>query len=131
MNKTITYSIAGLIIAAVLLVIFLPRNILTQNTDEQNNIDLSDYYDDHSEIVDRTADKITESDIVNTEIQKIREQEGYTHVQVLNDWEDHALNGHSYYILFDDNQLYCITEKENIAYSVKNDYEYYLEMTDQ
>lgn len=102
--------------------------ITTEDIFKEPEVDLGDFYSEKSTgSLEET--KYTDSKNVDFMIEKLKQENGFNKVEILNQWYDSAIKAQSYYVLFDDSQLYCVSEdSNNEVYANLNDYEYYLEI---
>lgn len=75
-----------------------------------------------------SIEKYTQSDNINLAINKIKDENSFERVQILDNWHDILFDMESYYVLFDENRLFCLSEKTSGDVLInENDYQYYLE----
>ena len=127
-----------LMCAALIVVVCIVIVILLFGHNNNNNFNkYDDSFDkklDLSEYYDITSDKdlgiagVSNDTKVNTLIQDLMYENGYVNVELLEDWDDVALNVHTYTVLFDSEYLYYISVDNGKAYASAGDYEYWKEM---
>lgn len=115
------------IVAAIFLLGHNDNNFNKYNDSFGEKIDLSEYYDITSD-KDLGIAGVSDDTKVNTLIQDLMSENGYAGVELLEDWNDVALNVHTYTVLFDSEYLYYISVDNGKVYASAGDYEYWKEM---
>lgn len=115
------------IVAAIFLLGHNDSNFNKYNDSFGEKVDLSKYYDITSD-KDLGIAGVSDDTKVNTLIQDLMSENGYAGVELLEDWDDVALNVHTYTVLFDSEYLYYISVDNGKVYASAGDYEYWKEM---
>lgn len=133
-NKKMLYVsmfVVIILVVGIVAVIFLlghnDNNFNKYNDSFGEKIDLSKYYDITSD-KDLGIAGVSDDTKVNTLIQDLMSENGYAGVELLEDWDDVALNVHTYTVLFDSEYLYYISVDNGKVYASAGDYEYWKEM---
>ena len=131
MNKKVIVLFVILALGAIGIFLFINMNddSYEDYANVESNVDLGYYYDNqHFMNIEPSNNYVTDTDI-NAAIEELKTKNSYSAVVILDEWDDVALNVHSYNVLFDDNTLYTITKDDaGRVFSNIGDYEYYLEM---
>lgn len=84
-----------------------------------------------TESTEQSIELVVDSINVNKAITHVKNSNGYTSIKVLEWFRDNAVDITTYQVLFDDKDLYCISEDDfGKVYVNEDNYEYYLMMSD-
>lgn len=123
-----------IITAVSVLVILLLSNIFNKQhnamTEEDNYVKLEDteYTKADYNSFGKSKVTVTDNDEVNKAIEELMTDKNFEKCELLSSWHDSNINADSFYILFDDNNLYVFSVNDDGVYFNENDYQYYLEM---
>lgn len=129
MKKKLVFVLCGLLCVVLIVTVCLIGKT-KKSYDDYNkpSVNLDEYYESSMQ-GEISSSGYTSNVYVDAMIDDLINQNAYSTVKVLEDWDDFALNVHTYAVLFDDNSLYYISiDTDNKVFSNPGDYEYYLEM---
>lgn len=132
MNKKVSVSACGLLLLICVLgtAYFLNKDKSSYDDYSGTTVNLDDYYEQsmHGEV---SNSGYTGNMYVDAMIDGLLTQNGFSTVEILEDWDDVALNVHTYTILFDGIDLYYLSiDTGNKVFANPGDYDYYLEMNE-
>lgn len=133
MSKRSIITLTIITVVSVLFILLLSnifnkqRNVVTE---ENNYVKLEDteYTKADYNSFGKSKVTVTDNDEVNKAIEELMTDKNFEKCELLSSWYDSNINADSFYILFDDNNLYVFSVNDDGVYYNENDYQYYLEI---